>query len=181
MRIKAHKMITKKIVLFLLLIGFQLSAQDKKWTLEECVDYAIKNNISVQQSELDLKNASINKKDAVGAFLPNINGNASHSWNIGLNQNITTGLLENQTTQFTSAGLNVGVDIYNGLRNQLQLRKSNLQIIASQYQLTKMQEDIALNVANAYLQILFNKENLKVQLQQKQYNLQQLERTKELV
>ena len=181
MRIKAHKMITKKIVLFLMLIGFQLSAQTKKWTLEECVDYAIKNNISVQQSELDLKNASINKKDALGAFLPSINGNASHSWNIGLNQNITTGLLENQTTQFTSAGLNVGVDIYNGLRNQLQLRKSNLQIIASQYQLTKMQEDIALNVANAYLQILFNKENLKVQLQQKQYNLQQLERTKELV
>ena len=45
MRIKAHKMITKKIVLFLLLIGFQLSAQTKKWTLEECVDYAIKNNI----------------------------------------------------------------------------------------------------------------------------------------
>ena len=181
MRIKAHKMITKKIVLFLMLIGFQLSAQDKKWTLEECVDYAIKNNISVQQSELDLKNASINKKDALGAFLPSINGNASHSWNIGLNQNITTGLLENQTTQFTSAGLNVGIDIYNGLRNQLQLRKSNLQIIASQYQLTKMQEDIALNVANAYLQILFNKENLKVQLQQKEYNLQQLERTKELV
>ncbi|CAM3796506.1 TolC family protein [Flavobacterium cucumis] len=174
-------MITKKIVFFLLLIGFQLSAQSKKWTLEECVDYAIKNNISIKQSELDLKNASINKKDAMGAFLPSINANASHSWNIGLNQNITTGLLENQTTQFTSAGLNVGVDIYNGLRNQLQLRKSNLQIIATQYQLTKMQEDIALNVANAYLQILFNKENLKVQLQQKEYNLTQLERTQELV
>ena len=181
MRFKTPKMITKKIVIFLLLMGFQLSAQSKKWTLEECVDYAIKNNISVKQSELDLKNATINKTDAVGAFLPSINGSASHSWNIGLNQNITTGLLENQTTQFTSAGLNVGIDIYNGLRNQLQLRKSNLQIIASQYQLTKMQEDIALNVANAYLQILFNKENLKVQLQQKEYDLKQLERIQELV
>ena len=61
MRIKAHKMITKKIVLFLLLIGFQLSAQTKKWTLEECVDYAIKNNISVKQSELDLKTSDIEK------------------------------------------------------------------------------------------------------------------------
>jgi outer membrane protein len=181
MRSKVHKMITKKIVLFLLLVGFQLSAQDKKWTLEECVDYAIQNNISIKQSELDLKNANINRKDAVGAFLPSINGNASHSWNIGLNQNITTGLLENQTTQFTSAGLNVGIDIYNGLRNQLQLRKSNLQIIANQYQITKMQEDIALNVANAYLQILFNKENLKVQVQQKAYDVKQLERTQELV
>lgn len=164
-----------------MLIGIQVSAQDKKWTLRECIDYAVKNNISIQSSELDIKNAAINKKDAIGAFLPNINASSSHSWNIGLNQNITTGLLENQTTQFTSAGLNVGVDIYNGLRNQLQLRKSNLSIIASQYQMTKMQEDIALNVANAYLQILFNKENLKVQLEQKLYNLTQLDRTQQLV
>lgn len=164
-----------------MLIGIQVSAQDKKWTLRECIDYAVKNNISIQSSELDIKNAAINKKDAIGAFLPNINASSSHSWNIGLNQNITTGLLENQTTQFTSAGLNVGVDIYNGLRNQLQLRKSNLSIIASQYQMTKMQEDIALNVANAYLQILFNKENLKVQLEQKTYNLTQLDRTQQLV
>lgn len=162
-------------------VGMQLSAQDKKWSLKECIDYAVTNNISIQSSELDLKNAVINKKDAFGAFLPSVNASASHSWNIGLNQNITTGLLQNQTTQFTSAGLNVGVDIYNGLKNQLQLRKSNLAIIASQYQLTKMQEDIALNVANAYLQILFNKENLKVQEQQKAYNLTQLNRTKELV
>ena len=174
-------MIPKKILLFLLFIGIQVSAQDKKWTLRECIDYAVKNNISIQSSELDIKNATINKKDAIGAFLPNVNANASHSWNIGLNQNITTGLLENQTTQFTSAGLSVGVDIYNGLRNQMQLRKSNLAIIASQYQMTKMQEDIALNVANAYLQILFNKENLKVQNEQKAYNLTQLERTQQLV
>lgn len=174
-------MIPKKIILFLLLVGIQVSAQDKKWSLKECIDYAVTNNISIQSSELDLKNAAINKKDAFGAFLPSVNASASHSWNIGLNQNITTGLLQNQTTQFTSAGLNVGVDIYNGLKNQLQLRKSNLAIIASQYQLTKMQEDIALNVANAYLQILFNKENLKVQEQQKAYNLTQLNRTKELV
>lgn len=164
-----------------MLVGVQLSAQEKKWTLRECIDYAIKNNISVQTSELDIKNAAINKKDAFGAFLPTVNANASHSWNIGLNQNITTGLLENQTTQFTSAGLNVGVDIYNGLKNQLQLRKSNLAIIASQYQLAKMQEDIALNVANAFLQILFNKENLKVQQQQKEYNLSQLDKIKQLV
>ncbi len=164
-----------------MLVGIQVSAQDKKWTLRECIDYAVKNNISIKSSELDIKNAVINKKDAFGAFLPNVNASASHSWNIGLNQNITTGLLENQTTQFTQAGLNVGVDIYNGLKNQMQLRKSNLAIIASQYQMTKMQEDIALNVANAYLQILFNKENLKVQQEQKAYNLTQLDRTTQLV
>ena len=174
-------MIRKRIVFLLSLVVFQLQAQEKKWTLQECVDYAIKNNISVQSSALDLQTAGIAKKDAIGNFLPNFNASASHSWNVGLNQNITTGLLENQTTQFTSAGLNMSVDLFKGLQNQNQLRRSNLSIIASQYQLLKMQEDIALNVANAYLQILFNKENVKVQKQQLTFNESQLLRTTELV
>jgi outer membrane protein len=63
------------------------------------------NNISIKQSRLDTKTALIDKESAFGNFLPSVN--ASHSWNIGLNQDITTGLLQNQTTQFTSAGVNV--------------------------------------------------------------------------
>jgi len=173
-----------KSVHFILILFFASVAsfaQEKKWTLKECIYHAIKNNITIKQSELDLQTSSIAKKDAIGNFLPNINASSSHSWNIGLNQNITTGLLENQTTQFTSANLNANVDIFKGLQNVNQLRKANLAIIASQYQLTKMQEDIALNVANAYLQILFNKENLKVQTQQKILNTKQYNRTVELV
>lgn len=172
----------KRIVFFLVsILTISAQAQEKKWTLQECVDYAIQNNITIESSELDYKSSVVNKKDAIGNFLPNISGSASHSWNIGLNQNITTGLLENQTTQFTSAGLNVNVDIFKGLQNQNQLRKTNLALIASQYQLTKIKEDVALNVANAYLQILFNKENLKVQQNQLKINSDQFNRTKELV
>ena len=170
-----------QIVLILFFVSVTSFAQEKKWTLKECIFYAIKNNISIKQSELDTQTTAIAKKDAIGNFLPNVNASSSHSWNIGLNQNITTGLLENQTTQFTSANLNANVDIFKGLQNVNQLRKANLAIIASQYQLTKMQEDIALNVANAYLQILFNKENLKVQTQQKLLNTIQYNRTVELV
>ena len=156
-------------------------AQSKVWTLEECVKYAIQNNISIKQSELDSKTALIGKKDAIGNFLPSLNASASHSWNIGLNQDITTGLLRNQTTQFTSAGANVGIDIYKGLQNQNTLRKANLSIVAAKYQLLKMQEDIALNVANAFLQVLFNKENLKVQKEQLGINEKQYARSEELV
>lgn len=174
-------MLLKRVVFFLLISSSSLFAQEKKWTLEECVNHALENNITIQSSELDVKNTEINKKDAFGNFLPTVNASASHSWNIGLNQNITTGLLENQTTQFTSAGLNVGVDIFKGLQNQNQLRRANLAIISSQYQLTKMKEDIALNIANAYLQILFNKENLKVQQEQLKLNSEQMTRTQELV
>lgn len=158
-----------------------VQAQPKMWTLEECVKYAIQNNISIKQSELDSKAALIDKKGAIGNFLPSLNASASHSWNIGLNQDITTGLLRNQTTQFTSAGANVGIDIYKGLQNQNTLRKANLSIVAAKYQLLKMQEDIALNVANAFLQVLFNKENLKVQKEQLGINEKQYARSEELV
>ena len=168
-------------VVFFAAFCLQANAQAKKWTLQECVEYAIKNNITIKQTELDARVAAVATRDAWGAFLPTVNGQGSHSWNVGLNQNITTGLLENQTTQYTSLGVNVGVDIYNGLQNQNRLRRANLAHIAALYQLKKIQEDIALNVANAYLQILFNKENLKVQQQQLAYDNEQLERTQQLV
>lgn len=173
--------IGKLTLVVFLFFGLSSQAQSKKWTLAECVDYAVKNNISIKQSDLDNQTAAIEKRSAVGNFLPIINANANHSWNIGLNQNITTGLLENQTTQFTSAGLNSNIAIYNGLQNQNRLRRANLAIVSAQYQLTKMKDDVSLNVANAFLQILFNKENVKVQKEQLANNDKQLLRSQELV
>jgi len=173
--------IQKITLLLLLAFASFANAQVKNWTLQECVDYALKNNISIKQSELDLKSSAIDKKLAIGAFLPTLSADASHSWNIGLNQNITTGLLENQTTQFTSAGINSSIIIYNGLQNQHRLQRAKLAQLASQYHLNKMQDDILLYVANAYLEILFNKENLKVQKNQLAYDEKQLNRTQELV
>jgi outer membrane protein len=166
---------------FILLFSLSIQAQTKKWTLEECVKYAIDNNISIKQTELDTKTADIDKKGAIGNFIPSLNSNASHSWNVGLNQDPTTGLLRNQTTQYSSMGAGVGFDIYKGMQNQNALRKANLSILAAKYQLTKMQEDVALNVANAFLQVLFNKENLKVKQEQKAINEKQLARSEELV
>lgn len=168
-------------IAFIFLIGLASQAQTKVWTLDECVRYAVKNNISIKNTELDTLSASIDKRGAFGNFLPSASLNASHSWNIGLNQDITTGLLRNQTTQQTGVGANVGVDIYKGLRNQNTMRRAKLSIVASKYQLLKMQEDIALNVANAFLQVLFNKENLKVQQEQLAINEKQYNRSEELV
>lgn len=174
-------LVSKLVLIFALFFGFASNAQTKKWTLQECVQYALDNNISIRQADLDSQVAAIDKKDAFGNFLPSINGSASHSWNIGLNQNITTGLLENQTVQFTSAGLNANIDIYKGLQNINRLKRARLSMIAAQYQLSKMKDDVSLNVANAFLQILFNKENLKVQKEQLQNNEKQKQRTEALV
>ncbi len=181
MRIKAHKMITKKIVFFLLLIGFQLSAQSKKWTLEECVDYAIKNNISVKQSELDLKTSDIDKLEAIGGFLPSLSGNANYSINTGASINPVTNQFQNQTFKSFSASANTGLMLFNGLANWKTLQRAKLNKIANSYRLDKMKDDIALSIANSYLQILFNKEQLKVQRNQNLITKENIKRTQELI
>ncbi len=171
----------RAFVLLCLLITLHTTAQGKKWTLQECVEHAYKNNISVRQAELDLKVTEITKSDAWGSFLPSANATANHSWNIGLNADPLTNVLTQQTLQFSNASVSAGIDIYKGLQNQLRFRRARMAIIASQYQVQKMQEDVALNVANAFLQILFNKENLKVQQEQLQIDLKQAERSAQLL
>lgn len=174
-------MITKKIVFFLLLIGFQLSAQNKKWTLEECVDYAIKNNISIKQSELDLKTSDVDKLEAIGGFLPTLNGNANYSVNTGASINPVTNQFQNQTFKSFSASANSNIMLFNGLANWKTLQRSKLNQIANTYRLDKMKDDIALSIANSYLQILFNKEQLKVQKNQNLVTKENIKRTQELI
>lgn len=173
----------KKIVItfFTLIFTMSLSAQTKKWTLEECVEYALKNNISIKQSELDVEMADISKRDAFGNYLPSLNASASNAWNTGLTQNVTTGILQTQTTRNSSYSVTAGINIFNGLRNLRATQRAEVAKLASQYNLDKMKDDIALLVANSYLQILLNKANLEVAQSQNIVTLQQLERTNNLV
>ena len=154
-----------------------LNAQVKKYTLLECVNIALEKNIRIQQSEFDLEGADIDKGDAIGNFLPRINAQSQHIWNNGLSQNITNGLIENLTTQFSSFGGNLGVTLFSGKQNINQLARANLNIISRQYQLEDMKDDISLFVANSYLQVMFNKEFEQVQRYQLEIAKQELERT----
>ena len=98
----------RKFLLLILIFCTNINAQ-KSWTLKECVERALEKNISIKQTELNFTEAELNKKNAIGNFIPNFNIGSSHSWNVGLNQDITTGILENITTQFTSMNLNVNI------------------------------------------------------------------------
>jgi outer membrane protein len=168
-----------KIIISVVLFLFTLvlSAQIKEYTLEECVLIALENNISIKQSELDLESAEVDKSDAMGSFLPRVNAQSQHIWNNGLSQNITNGLIENLTTQFSSFGGNVGVTLFNGRQNINQLSRANLNLLARQYQLDDMKDDVSLFVANAYLQVMFNRELEQVQRYQLELAKQELERT----
>jgi len=169
------------ILFFLLICGQVFYSQEKKWTLEECIQYALENNISIKQSELDYQSAEIDKRDAFGNYLPTLNGSASNAWNTGLTQNVTTGVLQTQTTRNSSYNLTAGIAIFNGLRNLRASQRAEMGRLAAQYSLDKMKDDISLLVANSYLQILLNKENLKVVKSQNLVTLEQLERTNSLV
>jgi|TARA_R100001460_G_scaffold102904_1_gene147718 outer membrane protein len=173
----------KKIAIpfFFLIFTISIQAQTKQWTLQECVNHALENNISVKQSELDLELTETDKLEAVGNFLPSLNANASASKNTGLSLNPTTNQLENTTFGSASAAINLGLTLFDGLRNVRQLQRSKLSELAAQYRLDKMKDDIALAVANSYLQVLLNKANLEVAKSQNIVTLEQLDRTNNLV
>ena len=158
-----------------------LTAQNKKWTLEECVTYAVDHNLSIEQFELDLENVKINESDAKGNFLPNLNGTSSFSSNTGFSINPTNNLPTNSTANNASFGVSTSVNIFNGLRNIHQLNRAKLNAIATQYRLDDLKDDIRLGVANSYLQVLSSKESLKVFKAQYAVTEQDLKRTKELV
>ncbi|MGB1454600.1 MAG: TolC family protein [Flavobacteriaceae bacterium] len=158
------------------LVALTLTSQTKKYTLEDCVTLALEKNISIKQSELEMDNAEIDKADAIGNFLPRFNVQSQHIWNNGLSQNITNGLIENLTTQFSSFGGNIGLTVFNGRQNINQLSRANLNLLARQYQLEDMKDDVSLFVANAYLQVLFSRELEQVQGYQLELAQQELAR-----
>lgn len=171
----------KLIIIILLFIGVFAQAQNKKWTLLECVNYALENNISIDQSELDLELADINKNQAISNFLPSLNANGSYGINTGANINPATNQFENNTFRSASGGINSGINIFNGLANWKTLQRSKINKIAAEYRLDKMKDDISLFVANSFLQILFNKEQLKVLVAQNEITKENIKNTQELV
>ena len=172
---------SKLSTLLLFLVITVASAQSKKWSLQECVEYAVENNITVAQFELDLENATIDESDALGDFLPTLNANTSFSSNTGFSINPTTNLPTNTTQNNVNAGITTAVTLFDGLRNVHRLNRAKLNAVANQFRLDDLKDDIRLNVANAYLDILSNKEGLKVARAQYKATEQDLKRLTELV
>ncbi|MEQ3654652.1 MAG: TolC family protein [Dokdonia sp.] len=173
----------KKSIILVFAVLFSLTAigQDKKWTLRECVQYALDNNITIKQRLLDLDQAAIDKSDAVGNFLPTLNANAGVSERTGLSFNPLTNDASTETFLSANGGVNVGYNVFDGLRNIRQLQRAKLSRIAAEYNIARIKDDISLFVANGFLDIILNKENLRTIEAQHQVTLKQIEQTKELV
>jgi len=165
----------------MVVLSSTMLGQQKKWTLQECITYAIENNITIQQTEIALRNAEIDKSDAIGRFLPSVNGSATVSESTGLSFNPVTNLAQTVTTLNATGSLNLGYTLFDGLQNLRNLQRADITKVAAEFNLSKGKDDIALLVANAFLDIILNKENLKTLEAQNATTQEQITRTQELV
>jgi outer membrane protein len=146
----------------------------EKWNIVRCVDHALKNNISVRQADLQSRFSELDYKQNKSSRLPSLNFNSSTGYRLGRSENPTTGVLEDNNFFNLGLQLQSGVTIFNWFSKKNTLDASRLSWEADKQQIQKAKDDIALNVAVAYLQILLAKEqaNLaKVQVQQTQDQL----------
>lgn len=162
-------------------IALSANGQQKQWRLEECVQYAIDNNLQIKQSELQAKISQNANSQAQWNYLPSVSGGANYGLNSGLNIDPVTNQISTINRQTIFASLNANWVIYDGGRKINGIAQNNLNYLASMYDLEQVKNDIRLNVASAFLQILLNKEILEVALQQENITQLQVDRMRRLV
>jgi len=148
------KVIYSIILIFIGAISAFSQQNNKVWTLQECVAYAIQNNISVKQSELStqLQEAEITR--AKMNFYPSVSGS------VGANYNFWAPDVDDSF--INNLGISSGVTLYNGKRNKYLVSLAEKDLEISKLNVQQIQDDITLRVVNAYLNILYSRENVKI-------------------
>lgn len=155
-------------------------AMAETWSLEQCVNYAIANNINVRNSQLNVMDGELSITEAIDNFLPTANANASESVNFGRGLTAANTYADRNTTSF-QWGANLSLPLFQGMSEYRRLRmaKSNLQQLLYQYEAAK--DNITLNVITQYLQVLYTKEVLKSAQNQLEHTTYEVGRQKSLV
>jgi outer membrane protein len=171
------------IFFFSLLINKSLFSQEKQnlWSLEECIKYAIENNIQIKQQVIQTQVQQNSLDLAKMKLLPTFNGAFSHGYDFGRALDMTTYQFYNRTMRSDYAYFGGETPLFNGLQNLNSIKKNKYEVLASKEDLQYIKDDVALNVALAYLQILLNKDLVAANQNQLDITLQQIEKTRKLV
>ncbi|MBK7389567.1 MAG: TolC family protein [Bacteroidetes bacterium] len=166
MRSQPVTFIFKGSIRTLFLIGicfmFNTGAQaQKSWTLQECIEHALKNNITIKQSEISSEIANVNYVQSKATMFPDLNASGSYSYNFGRSVDPFTNDFTNSEIQSANISLNGGVTVFGGFQLMNTLAQSKYDFYAGKENLQKIKNDIALNVAASFLQVLYGKESLK--------------------
>ena len=168
------------LVVLAILVGLDLLAQQKQWSLRECCDYAVEHNISVKQQENQLRQRELQLETAKSQRLPDLNASAGQNFSFGRGltaQNTYT----NTNTSSTSLSLGTSVPLFTGFQIPNQIKLNRLNLDAAMQNLEKAKNDIRMQVAQAYVQILYNMEMADVARRQIDIDSMQVVRLQAMV
>ena len=175
----------KRLTFILVIVGLIFYseygyAQEKKWTLSECIDYAVTHNIEVKQSDNQIQNLKVEKNTLRNSFLPDLNAGASQNFTFGrsLNQSNT---YENSNIQNSSFSVSTEIPIFMGFKRTASLLQNKFDLLAAEANKELIKNNLLINVAGAYFQILLNKEIYNIALEQIQLTKEQEACTKILI
>jgi outer membrane protein len=157
-------------------------SQPKVWSLEDCIRYAIENNIQIKQQIIQTEYQQNALELSKLKLLPTLNGSASHNYSFGRALDETTyQFSNNQTVRSNNFYAGGSLNIFNGLQNYNTIQKNKYQVLAGEFDLQSIKDNISLNIALGYLQILLNNELVLATANQLQITNQQIEKTKKMV
>ena len=158
-----------------------LDGDTTKWNLQQCIDYAIENNIQVKQMTLQTKSSKSSLEQSKAGLLPDVNANAGYSFNFGRSVDPTTYEFTDNEFRSINASVSSSITLFNGLQQYNTIRRNQYTLLADLEELEDMKYSITLQVATAYLQILFDEELLEVSNNQLEITKGQEQRTQILV
>ena len=146
-----------KVLPFYLFTFLPLSAQQRQWSLRECCDYAVANNISIKQQENQRRQEEIQLSTSKNSRLPDLSGSVGQNFSFG--RGLTAdNTYSNTNTSSTSFSLGTSVPIFTGFQIPNQIKLNQLNLEAATADLEKAKNDIRMQVAQAYVQILYDME-----------------------
>lgn len=157
------------------------NAATRIWTLEECLGHAFEHNLQLKQTELGLRRGEVATLAAKGAFLPNLNASSSFGVNIGQTIDPFTNQFATDAIQSSNFGLSSGLTLFNGFQNHLNLRRAKLGLELAATNTEVARNALALSLASAYLNVLFQKEFLGIAQLNASATTRQVERVQTLV
>lgn len=168
-------------VLASLLLFPRMEAQERvgQWSLEECIRYAIENNIDLKQRELERQNQEVTLHTSRHSWLPNLNAGINEDLGFGRSE-ANDGLIVDRNSATTSASIQLSMPVFDGFRIPNDIAARRLDLRAAVETLNKAKEDLAINVASYYLQVLYNKEMLKIAELQVALSTEQVAKTETL-
>lgn len=169
------------ILSFSLLINKNVSSQ-QAWTLEQCITHAYENNIQIKMKELNVELNQNNYRQSLIGTLPSIYGNATYGISQGRALDQTTyQFTNNQTISSSNFSIGASLVLFNGFQRNNTILQNQFNVLASREDVAKFKNDMGLNIALGYLQILLNQELVNTSKEQLNITNLTLERTKQLV